>query len=271
MELATSHPELLIEDVGKTFDASFGARTQALRDIRLSVGAHELVALVGTSGCGKSTLLRIVAGLEREFLGRVLVDGRAVGGPGPDRGMVFQEHRLLPWLTVADNIAFGIPEILGAKRNDIVREQLESVGLAGFSGAYPHQLSGGMAQRAALARALAASPRVLLLDEPFAALDAFTKVQLQESLLALRSAWQPTIVLVTHDIEEAVFLADRVVVMSARPGTIRRVIPIELAHPRDRTSAAFSELRALVLRELNEGKSPAPTAGPATLAQTGTA
>jgi sulfonate transport system ATP-binding protein len=237
---------LLLEDVGKTFTSRGRSPVVALRGVDLDVQPGDVVTIVGASGCGKSTLLRIVAGLERGDRGRVLLGDRVVTGAGPDRGMVFQEHRLLPWLTVADNIGFGLAGVSRGERARVVEHHAAMVGLAGFEGAYPHELSGGMAQRAALARALAPSPHVLLIDEPFAAVDALTKVTLQEELLRLRSRWAPTLLLVTHDIEEAVYLADRVVVMSDRPGTVERIVVIEPRHPRDRTSAEFSRARRAV-------------------------
>ncbi len=172
-----------------------------------------------------------------------------VVGPDPECGMVFQEHRLLPWLNVTDNIAFGLRARSPQDRQRIVAEQIAQIGLLGFERAYPHQLSGGMAQRAALARALAPRPTVLLLDEPFGALDAFTKARMQDELLRARELSQPTTLLVTHDIEEAVFLADRVLVLSERPGRVQRPFPVDLARPRDRTSGDFSRFRRNVLRE----------------------
>jgi sulfonate transport system ATP-binding protein len=242
---------LSLRGVGKSYGAS-SRSILALRDVSLELEAGDSVAIVGGSGCGKSSLLRIIAGLERQDAGAVVVGGGAVSGPGPDRGLVFQEHRLLPWLTVRQNVAFGLSEHDMAVQRAVVEEQLALVGLTNFADAYPHQLSGGMAQRAALARALAPKPGLLLLDEPFAALDALTKEQLQEELLRLRESWRPTSLLVTHDVEEAIFLGDRVVVLSDRPGTVRRVVEVPLAHPRQRTSAVFSALRAEVLSELGQ-------------------
>ncbi|MET0794265.1 MAG: ABC transporter ATP-binding protein, partial [Polyangiaceae bacterium] len=208
------------------------------------------------SGCGKSTLLRLMAGLEFPSMGSVWVGPHQVLGPDPECGMVFQEHRLLPWLTVTDNIAFGLRSRTRAEREQIVAEQIEQIGLVGFERAYPHQLSGGMAQRAALARALAPKPPVLLLDEPFGALDAFTKVRMQVELLRAREHTQPTTLLVTHDIEEAVFLADRVLVLSERPGRLQRSFAVDLPRPRERTSSAFSRLRRHVLREFGDQNDP---------------
>jgi sulfonate transport system ATP-binding protein len=221
----------------------------ALRDVDLEVAPGEVLAVVGASGCGKSTLLRIVAGLEREHGGTVEVSGRPVAGPGPDRGVVFQEHRLLPWLTVEENVAFAVRHLDPEARRRTVAEHVALVGLRGFERSYPSQLSGGMAQRVAIARALAPRPGVLLLDEPFGALDAFTRMQMQDEVLRIWEAERTTLVLVTHDIDEAVFLGDRVVVMSSRPGTVRRIFPVELARPRDRTSWEFAALRKAIHQE----------------------
>lgn len=239
-----------IEKLGKSFPGAKGAPpVAALRDVTLDVASGEVVAIVGASGCGKSTLLRVIAGLEREHEGRVEVGGEPVRGPGLDRGFVFQEHRLLPWLTVERNVAFGVSSLPEGERRRTVEEHLALVGLAAFARAYPHQLSGGMAQRVAIARALAPRPRVLLLDEPFGALDAFTKIQLQEETRRIWEAERTTLLLVTHDIDEAVFLADRVVVLGSRPGTLRRIVPVDLPRPRDRTSFEFAELRRRIFRE----------------------
>ena len=245
--VVTLPARLHLSRVTKTFVPKYGPRVTALAGIDLEIESGEIIAIVGASGCGKSTLLRIIAGLERDYEGEVRVAGRVVAGPGIDRGMVFQEHRLLPWLDVAQNVEFGLLALAPAVRRASVAEHLALVGLSGFEHAYPHQLSGGMAQRAALARALAPRPGVLLLDEPFAALDALTKIQMQEELLRIRDAEKPTLVLVTHDIEEALFLADRVILLSERPGRIRAAVTPDLPHPRDRTSEAFSALRRGVL------------------------
>jgi NitT/TauT family transport system ATP-binding protein/sulfonate transport system ATP-binding protein len=211
--------------------------------------------VLGPSGCGKSTLLRIVAGLDRPSAGRVLLDGRAVTGPGADRGMVFQSYTLFPWLTVAENIAFGLEEkgVPRAERERIVAAYVERVGLKGFENHHPKQLSGGMQQRTAIARALANDPEILLLDEPFGALDNQTRGLMQELLLGIWEREQKTVLFVTHDIEEAIFLASRVVVMSARPGRIKVDIPVELPHPRHytvKTSPAFSALKARLTEEI---------------------
>jgi sulfonate transport system ATP-binding protein len=223
----------------------------ALRNIVLTIEPGEFVCVVGGSGCGKTTLLRIVAGLETDYEGVVSLDGRKVIRPGLDRGVVFQEHRLLSWLTVHDNVAFGLAS-LGSKdlplpeRKTKIRHYINLVGLNEFEYEYPHQLSGGMSQRVAIARALVGRPQVLLLDEPFASLDALTRMRMQQEILRIWEAEQTTVVLVTHDIEEAVYLADRVVVMSSQPGTITRILPIHLPRPRDRTDGEFIQARKLV-------------------------
>ena len=253
---ATPAATVRLEGVSKAFIASDGRQVSALSQIDLSVAAGEIVALVGPSGCGKSTLLRLMAGLEFPAEGQIRVGAHRVTGPDPECGMVFQEHRLLPWLNVVDNIAFGLRAFSRHEREQIVAEQIAQTGLTGFERSYPHQLSGGMAQRAALARALAPKPPVLLLDEPFGALDAFTKMRMQDELLRAREHNQPTTLLVTHDIEEAVFLADRVLVLSERPGRVQRSFEIDLAHPRDRTSSEFSSFRRTVLREFGIANEP---------------
>jgi sulfonate transport system ATP-binding protein len=240
-------PALSISKLEKQF--AFGARrVPVLRSINLEIAPGEFVSIVGGSGCGKSTLLRIIAGLENSFAGSVLADGQPVGGPGTDRGLVFQEPRLFPWLTVEENIAFGLSGP-SAEKAELVREHIDLVGLKGFATAFPSQLSGGMAQRAAIARAIVNRPKILLMDEPFGALDAFTKIQMQEELLKIWNAEQSTIVLVTHDIDEAIFLSDRVLVMSNRPGTIRTDYAIQLSRPRDRNSDDFVWFRRQIYRE----------------------
>lgn len=251
----------------KRFRVGDGPTVTALSDVELEIAEGDVVALVGQSGCGKSTLLRLVAGLEVPSEGEVFVSGDAVTGPSARCAMVFQEHRLFPWLTVSQNVGFALRGLAMAEQRERIDEQLTLMGLSGFAGAYPHQLSGGMAQRVALARALARRPAVLLLDEPFAALDAFTKTRLQEELGQVRERTQPTTLLVTHDIEEAVYLADRIVVLSERPGTVREQFALDLPRPRDRTSAGFSRWRRRVLREFGgvEVLPPAPTAPTSTI------
>ncbi len=257
----TANPPLLsLRRVSKLFDTGERARGAGLRTVDLHLEQGEIVVVVGTSGCGKSTLLRIAAGLEREHQGRVDLAGADVTHqkPGFDRGLLFQEHRLMPWLTVAENVAFGVRARDRKQEASIVLDHIALVGLSGFERAYPHQLSGGMAQRAALARALAAQPRVLLLDEPFGALDALTKVLLQEEILRILGFGHTTLLLVTHDIEEAVFLANRIVVMSGRPGAITHEFVVDLARPRDRTSAAFAAVRRQIMQALRAEALPQP-------------
>jgi sulfonate transport system ATP-binding protein len=244
---------LRIEHVSKSFPLR-GASLLVLDDISLTVEPGEFVAIVGGSGCGKSTLLRLLAGLDAEYQGRLLQDGVPIDGPRLARGLVFQDHRLFPWLTVEQNIAtaFTNTEVPAAERRLRVAAEIERVGLVGFAGAYPHQLSGGMSQRAAIARALVGRPDVLLLDEPLGALDALTRLHMQKELRRLWLDEGITMLMVTHDIEEAVFLADRVVVLEARPGRVRRIQPVGLAHPRQRRDADFVALRDGLLADFGE-------------------
>jgi sulfonate transport system ATP-binding protein len=234
-----------IQIENKAYSGSRGSFL-ALRDIFLRVDPGEIVCIVGGSGCGKTTLLRVIAGLDSDYKGSVLLDGKRVTGTGLDRGVVFQEHRLLSWLTVHDNVAFGLSALSPVERDDKIRHYINLVGLDKFEHEYPHQLSGGMSQRVAIARALAGSPQVLLLDEPFASLDALTRMRMQREILRIWEAERTTVVLVTHDIEEAVYLADRVVIMSPQPGTIRNVLPVQLPRPRDRTDRDFIRIRRAV-------------------------
>ena len=249
MGLTGGHRAALdIRGLRKDFAVHSG-RLTALQDINLTVRQGEFISIIGSSGCGKSTLLRIIAGLETDYQGDAEFEGERINGPGLERGVVFQEHRLFPWLTVRENVAFGLGVGRDNSCGESVLEHIDLVGLTGFEQAYPHQLSGGMAQRAALARALVNRPQVLLLDEPFGALDALTKIQMQEEVLRIRKVEDATMVLVTHDIDEAVFLGDRVVIMSNRPGTIKRIIPVDLPHPRDRGSYEFTQLRSAIYAE----------------------
>ena len=237
-------PAIAVSGVTKRFPGPAGD-TVALNGANLDVAAGEFVCLIGASGCGKSTLLRIIAGFETPSDGTVIVRGTPVTGPGPDRGMVFQDYGLFPWLTVRRNIGFG-PESRGRSRGEvkaITDRFLTMIGLTQFAGAYPHQLSGGMKQRVAIARVLANDARVVLMDEPFGALDAMTRERLQDELLTLWATTGLTIVFVTHAIEEAIALADRVVVMSPGPGRIVRDVRVDLPRPRDVTSAPFNALR----------------------------
>ena len=231
---------------------SFNGGLPVLAGIELDIGAGEVVSVVGPSGCGKSTLLRILSGLDRSHSGRILVRGRPIEGPTKAVGVVFQEPRLLPWLNVQDNIAFGLDRKLQkSHRESKVAELLANVQLEGSEKLYPRELSGGMAQRVALARALVPSPNVLLLDEPFSALDAFTRMHLQDLVLALWQRSQLTMVLVTHEIDEALYLSDRVVVLTDGPARIAEIIPVPLRRPRDRREPKLLELRGHLLESLH--------------------
>ncbi len=248
--------KLSIEGVGKLFPAQGAAEpTRALTPTTLNVAANDFITILGPSGCGKSTLQRIVAGLETASEGRVLLDGQPVTGPGADRGMVFQSYTLFPWLTIIENISFGLRErgVAEATRLETARRWAERVGLKGFENHYPKQLSGGMQQRTAIARALANDPKILLLDEPFGALDNQTRAIMQEMLLGIWEREQKTVIFVTHDVEEAIFMGTRVLVMSARPGRIKADIAVELPHPRPytiKTSAAFVALKERLVEEI---------------------
>ncbi|KAA1172850.1 ABC transporter ATP-binding protein [Marinobacter salinexigens] len=236
-----------VRDVDIVFDTQSGPHV-AVKDANLTIQPGEFVCLLGPSGCGKSTLMNTVAGFVSPSQGEVLVDGKAVTEPGPDRGMVFQQHSLFPWKTVKENVAFG-PLMAGTGQNEansIARTFLSLVGLAAFENAYPNTLSGGMQQRVGIARALANYPSVLLMDEPFGALDAQTRIMMQENLLEIWSEFRNTVVFVTHDIDEAVFLSDRIVVMSASPGRIIADIEVTLPRPREQsllTSPDFMKLK----------------------------
>lgn len=232
----------------KWFQTPQGTRIEALSNIKMTVKQGEFITVIGPSGCGKSTLLKIIAGLDTDHEGKVLLEQKQVTKPGIDKGFIFQEHRLFPWLTVERNIAADL-SLNDAPVRKRVDELIDLVKLKGFEKAYPRELSGGMSQRVAIARALLRNPKVLLLDEPFGALDAFTRSHLQEVTLNIWEANRTTMVLVTHDIDEAVFLATRVVVMNARPGTIRNIIPVDLPYPRKKASASFLELRKIVMNE----------------------
>ena len=248
--------KLVIEGVGRTFPGVHGgAPTVALTPVSLSVADNDFITILGPSGCGKSTLLRIVAGLDRPSEGRVLLDGAEVRGPGADRGMVFQSYTLFPWLTVEENVRFGLREkgLAAAEQASIARHWIHKVGLDGFERHHPKMLSGGMQQRTAIARALANAPKILLLDEPFGALDHQTRGLMQELLLAIWESQKTTVLFVTHDIEEAIFMASRVVVMSARPGRIKADVAVPIAHPRHytvKTTPAFSSLKARLTEEI---------------------
>jgi NitT/TauT family transport system ATP-binding protein len=242
---------LEIKNVCKLFQVD-GQVMETLRDINLSIRDHEFVCFIGPSGCGKTTLLRIIAGLEDPSSGSVYLDGDPIMGPGPERGMVFQEYSLFPWRTVIDNIAFGL-ELKGVNKKERLersRQYLKMVGLERFSDRYPHELSGGMKQRVAIARALVNDPKALLMDEPFGALDAQTRNIMQSELLRIWDEERSTVVFVTHSVDEAIYLADRIVIMSARPGRIKDVISIDISRPRIRTSTEVNGIRDRILADL---------------------
>ncbi|MDR7434207.1 MAG: ABC transporter ATP-binding protein [Armatimonadota bacterium] len=250
-------PKLVLRDITMIYPARRGQAITAIDRLSLQVQEREIVSIVGPSGCGKSTLLRLVAGLIRPTSGEILLDGRRVEGPGADRGMVFQSYTLFPWLTVQGNVEFGlrIRGVGAEERREIARRYIELVGLVGFEHAYPKELSGGMMQRVAIARVLANDPEVLLMDEPFGALDAQTRSLMQELLLQVWEKTRKTILFVTHDIDEAIFLGDRVYVMTARPGRIKEEIPVSLPRPRTlevTTAEPFMAIKRRVLSLIRE-------------------
>ncbi|MDR5695849.1 MAG: ABC transporter ATP-binding protein [Armatimonadota bacterium] len=250
-------PKLVLRDITMIYPARRGQAITAIDRLSLQVREREIVSIVGPSGCGKSTLLRLVAGLIRPTSGEILLDGRRVEGPGADRGMVFQSYTLFPWLTVQGNVEFGlrIRGVGAEERREIARRYIELVGLVGFEHAYPKELSGGMMQRVAIARVLANDPEVLLMDEPFGALDAQTRSLMQELLLQVWEKTRKTILFVTHDIDEAIFLGDRVYVMTARPGRIKEEIPVSLPRPRTlevTTAEPFMAIKRRVLSLIRE-------------------
>ena len=220
-----------------------------LDDINFSVKKGEVICIVGSSGCGKSTLLRAICGLDPDHEGTVRIDGTEITGPDKRRGMVFQEHRLFPWLTVSQNVGYALNGISKEEKQEKVTQYIALVGLQGFENSYPRELSGGMAQRAGIARALVNNPSVLFLDEPFGALDAFTKISMQKELKRIQKQAHTTMLLVTHDIDEAVYLADKIIVMSERPGRIQKIVPVKLPEPRDRNSYEFVEIRKIIYNE----------------------
>ena len=248
--MTTPVATLQVRGVSRRFDS-----TLALQATDLQGAENDFVTILGPSGCGKSTLLRIVAGLDRPTAGEVQLDGRRIEGPGADRGMVFQSYTLFPWLTVVENVCFGLRE-RGLRRDEqleVANAFIGKVGLTGFEHHFPKQLSGGMQQRTAIARALANGPRILLMDEPFGALDHQTRELMQELLLGIWEAEKKTVLFVTHDIDEAVFMGSRVVVMSARPGRIKLDRAVPLAHPRHwsvKTAPAFREIKAELMEQV---------------------
>jgi NitT/TauT family transport system ATP-binding protein len=237
-------PKIHIRDLSMGFPGpTGGAATDVLDHIDLEVAAGEFVCIVGQSGCGKSTLLNIIGGFLKPTSGQTLIDGAPVTGPDMRRIFIFQESALFPWLTVKENVGFGLTQKPKAEQIEIVAHYIEMVGLTGFEHSYPHELSGGMKQRVELARALAANPDVLYMDEPFGALDFLTRLRMRSELIRIRQRERKTVLFVTHDVEESVQLADRVVVMSRRPATVRRIINIDLPRPRDLDSPQYLDLR----------------------------
>ena len=243
---------LEISNVSKSYQVE-GKELRVLDHINLKVEPGEFISIVGPSGCGKSTLLRLVVGLDDNYGGEILLDDKPIKGTSLQRGIVFQDHRLLPWLTLEDNIDLALENSGFSKehRRRAVAEHIALVGLTGFEKVYPHQLSGGMSQRAAIARGLVSRPEILLLDEPLGALDALTRLRLQEELLRIWRAERVTMLLVTHDVEEAIYLSDRIVVMHSGPGRIASDIKVELPWPRDRASHEFADVRREILRSMD--------------------
>lgn len=246
--------DILIEinGVNRTYIDTNDRTVEALKDIHLSIKRGEFISIIGPSGCGKTTLLRLLAGLDTPEDGIILLEEQEIKSPDPDRGYVFQQGSLFPWLTVEKNIASGLKarKVYKENKNEVARF-IELIGLNGFEKAYPHQISGGMAQRVAIARSLINHPVALLLDEPMGALDAFTRADLQDKLLELWEKNETTMILVTHDVDEALYLSDRVVIMSPRPGRISEIREIELARPRKRNSDDFTKLRSNILEKLH--------------------
>lgn len=242
---------LQLKNIGKTY-AQDNQSLTVLENFNVTILPGEFVSIVGSSGCGKSTLLRLIVGLDNDYDGQITLGDKLVKGTSLKRGIVFQEHRLLPWLTVRDNIALALENssLTKAEKAATIQEHIELVGLKGFENAWPYQLSGGMSQRVAIARALVNRPDVLLLDEPFGALDAMTRSYMQQELQRIWQRERITMILVTHDVDEAVFLGDRIVVMEPRPGRIRRILSVSAPRPRDRNSPAFNSIKRQAIAEI---------------------
>lgn len=243
---------VVISHVGKTFTQPTGD-LEVLSDIDLTIESGKFISIVGASGCGKSTLIRIIAGLESATNGEVVIEGKKVTKPSVEIGLIFQEPRLYPWLTVEQNIAFGIHEKLDKQyRKELVQKYIDLVELTGFEKALPKQLSGGMQQRTSIARTLINNPKVLLLDEPFGALDALTRINMQNEILKIWKHQKTTMILITHDIDEAIFLSDEIIVLSNRPGVISKRIKVEMGKPRDRSSEDFIKIRREIFKDFFE-------------------
>ncbi|WP_026471227.1 ABC transporter ATP-binding protein [Alkanindiges illinoisensis] len=245
---------VLIQHVNKTYSRAGEAPLPVLEYISLDIKPGEFIGIVGSSGCGKSTLLRLLAGLEPSFEGNIKIDGQPIQGTSLERGIVFQDHRLFPWLTVRDNIRIALQnsKLSRSEQDKTIDEHLELVGLTAFQNAYPSQLSGGMSQRVAIARSLVNRPNILLLDEPFGALDALTRSNLQQELQRIWHTEKITMIIVTHDVEEAVFLGNRVVVMQPNPGKIKRIVSVDLPHPRQRDSVRLTAIKHDILRDFSQ-------------------
>lgn len=241
-----------IKNVNRTYIDDKDNTVEALRDINLDIKRGEFVSIIGASGCGKTTLLRLIAGLDLPETGVLTLEGREITDPEPQRGYVFQQGGLFPWLTVEQNIATGLKARHVYRQNKSqIAHYIDLIGLNGFEKVFPHQISGGMAQRVAIARALINKPKALLLDEPMGALDSFTRADLQDKLLELRKENAATMILVTHDVDEAIYLSDRIVIMTPRPGKISEIMSIALSHPRDRGGAEFLSIRGSILEKLH--------------------
>lgn len=256
-----SPPYIQVHNLKRTFQKQTGSGLKkqkeellVLNNINFSVLKGEFICIVGGSGCGKSTLLRAMAGLDADYEGSIQIDGKEVRSPKKERGVVFQEARLFPWLTVEDNVIFALNEGTTAEKKQKAQECLKMVGLSGFEKSLPKELSGGMAQRTNIARALVNNPYILFLDEPFGALDAFTKIQLQNELLNIKKKEKSTMIMVTHDIEEAVYLADRIIVMDRNPGRIKDIVTVNLPRPRNRNDYDFVRIRQKIYSYFFQGK-----------------
>ena len=246
--------KLEIRDLNQSFAKDDGSRLVVLDHVTFDVDDKEFVCILGASGCGKTTLLRMIAGLDVAQEGSIILDGQEIRGTSPKVGMVFQEYSLFPWRTVIDNIAFGL-EMQGmpkAERYRVAERYLNLVNLTQFRDSYPNELSGGMRQRVAVARALALDPALILMDEPFGALDAQTRNMLQQELLEIQETTKKTVIFITHSVDEAVYLSDRIIVLTPRPGRICRIFPVDLPRPRDRTNPEFAQVRREVLDLINQ-------------------
>ncbi|MDR0666272.1 MAG: ABC transporter ATP-binding protein [Campylobacteraceae bacterium] len=253
---------LEIRDISKRYTTIDGSSFTAVQNASFNVKAGEFVSIVGPSGCGKTTILRLILGLDGDYEGDILLKNERIKGTSLSRGIVFQEHRLLPWLSLNDNIGLALLQTGGTKeqKRETIARNIALVGLSGFENAYPHELSGGMAQRAAIARALAHQPSILLLDEPFGALDAITKMRLQEELQSIWRHEKVSMIMVTHDVEEAIFLSDKIIVMNTNPGRIVSQINVKLSEPRERAGAEFGAIRRKVFEDMHDNAAVTQTA-----------